>query len=213
MAGKLRIDVWSDYVCPFCYLEEPILERVRKEYGEEVEIIWRAFELRPEPEPTLDPNGNYLQRVWKEAVYPMARARGMTLRLPPVQPRSRRALELAEMARAQGMFDEVHQAIFRAFFEDGRDLSEEAVLLEIGATGGLDPSDVRQALASGRYTEKVLADGREAADLGITGLPAMVIRRGPTTFDDATGLSGAQPFDRVKAAIEQVRQQAAPRIP
>lgn len=106
MAGKVRITVWSDYVCPFCYLKEPVLERICQEYGEAVDLEWRAFELRPEPVPTLDPNGEYLHTVWNQAVYPIARQKGMTLRLPPVQPRSRRALELAEFARQQGRFAE-----------------------------------------------------------------------------------------------------------
>ena len=83
-----RISVWSDYVCPFCYLELPVLDRLQAEHAEEVEIDWRAFELRPEPAPTLDPNGEYLHRVWNQSVYPMAEQRGMVLRLPPVQPRS-----------------------------------------------------------------------------------------------------------------------------
>ena len=62
--APIRIVVWSDYVCPFCYLERPVLERIRSERGETVEIDWRAFELRPEPEPTLDLNAEYLHRVW-----------------------------------------------------------------------------------------------------------------------------------------------------
>lgn len=107
---KIQITVWSDYVCPFCYLEEPVLTRIRQDYGETVDLQWRAFELRPAPAPTLDPNGEYLRTVWDQAVYPMARQRGMTLRLPPVQPRSRRAFELAEFARANGRFDDVHRA-------------------------------------------------------------------------------------------------------
>jgi predicted DsbA family dithiol-disulfide isomerase len=57
---RVRITVWSDYVCPFCYLEEPVLDRIREEYGERVEVEWRVFKLRPEPVPTLDPDGEYL---------------------------------------------------------------------------------------------------------------------------------------------------------
>ena len=61
----------------------------------EVEIIWRAFELRPEPVPTLDPKGDYLERVWGSSVYPLAERLGMTMKLPPLQPRSRLAHEAA----------------------------------------------------------------------------------------------------------------------
>lgn len=135
MMPKIRITVWSDYVCPFCYLQEPVLAQVRQAYGDRVDVEWRAFELRPEPMPTLDPQGEYLQSVWTRAVYPMARHRNMTLRLPPVQPRSRSALELAEYAKQEGCFEEVHRRVFQAFFEDGRDLGRIDVLTEIGAAG------------------------------------------------------------------------------
>ncbi|MDQ3803335.1 MAG: hypothetical protein M3416_05715 [Acidobacteriota bacterium] len=53
------------------------------------EVVWRAFELRPEPVPALDPNGEYLRRVWRSSVYPLAEWLGVTMRPPPVQPRSR----------------------------------------------------------------------------------------------------------------------------
>src|SRR5947209_7064756 len=97
--SQIRLDVWSDYVCPFCYLEAPILNRIAEEYRGKVLIRWRALELRPEPVPTLDPDGEYLHAIWNRAVYPMAHLRGIKLRLPPTQSRSRRAFEAAEFAR------------------------------------------------------------------------------------------------------------------
>lgn len=102
----VQIDVWSDYVCPFCYLAEPTLARIKQEFGDAVRVTWRAFELRPAPVPTLDPKGEYLREVWARSVYRMASDRGMTLRLPPVQPRSRRAHEAAFVAREHGKFAE-----------------------------------------------------------------------------------------------------------
>jgi predicted DsbA family dithiol-disulfide isomerase len=121
---RAKITVFSDYVCPFCYLEEPDLARVKEAYSDRVEVDWRAYELRPDPIPTLDPDGDYLHRVWNASVYPMAEALGMKLRLPPVQPRSRKALEAAEFSREKGLYDEMHNALFRAFFEDGRDIGD-----------------------------------------------------------------------------------------
>ena len=112
MAPLVRLDVWSDYVCPFCYLEEPVLTLILDEFGNDVNVNWQAFELRPEPVLTLDPDGEYLG-VWSASVYPMASERGMNLKLPPVQPRSRRAFELTEFARDKGRFDERHHALFK----------------------------------------------------------------------------------------------------
>jgi predicted DsbA family dithiol-disulfide isomerase len=206
MTPTIRITVWSDYVCPFCYLEEPVLERIRQEYDGGVELEWRAFELRPEPVPTLDPGGEYLQTAWKHAVYPMARRRGMTLRLPPVQPRSRRALELGELARAHGRFDDAHRALFKAFFEDGQDLDDVDVLVRIGTAVGLDRIEVRAALEQGTYRERVIHDEGHARDLGITAVPTMMVSRTDESLKDAEVLSGAQPYEIVKAAVERAKR-------
>ena len=201
---RVRITVFSDYVCPFCYLEEPDLARVREEYGEKVEVDWRAYELRPDPVPTLDPNGEYLHRVWNASVYPMARHLGMTLRLPPVQPRSRKALEAAEFARDAGKFDEMHTALFKAFFESGEDIGDTEVLLEIGSSVGLDREELRAALQKGRYTEKVVADEELAKGLGVNSVPTMLVGPADDLLEKAEALIGAQPYlGRIEAAVER----------
>jgi predicted DsbA family dithiol-disulfide isomerase len=203
---RVLITVWSDYVCPFCYLEEPVLERLQEEYGDRLEIDWRAFELRPEPVPTLDPDGEYLHRVWNASVYPMAERRGMALRLPPVQPRSRRALEAAEFAREAGRFDEMHRALFRTFFEDGRDLDDLEVLLDVGGSVGLGRDELRAALEEGRYTDKVLEDERMAQEIGISGVPGMRVGPRGAPLQEAEVVTGAQPYELVRAAVERALQ-------
>ncbi len=202
--STVRINVWSDYVCPFCYLEEPVLEQLKRELGDKVEIVWRAFELRPEPEPTLDPQGDYLRDTWAQAVYPMAEHRGMTLRLPPVQPRSRLAHEAAEFAREQGRHAAMNHALFRAFFEEGRDIGDKEVLLEIGAEVGLDRDELNHALETHRHWEHVLSDQGLAHELGLSGVPAMVMYQTDNPAETATVLSGAQPYEMVRARVEQV---------
>jgi predicted DsbA family dithiol-disulfide isomerase len=203
---RVRITVWSDYVCPFCYLGEPVLERIRDELGSDVAVEWRAFELRPEPVPTLDPGGDYLHSIWNSSVYPMAQRRGMLLRLPPVQPRSRRALEAAELARERGRFEPMHHALFRAFFEDGRDLDDLEVLLEVGTSAGLDPEELRTALEQGLHTEPVLRDERLAQELGISGVPAMLVSPGDAPLEEGELVMGAQPYESVRAAVERVQR-------
>lgn len=197
----VRLDVWSDYVCPFCYLELPELERLRQELGEQVAIVWRAFELRPAPAPTLDPDGEYLRRVWNASVYPMAAERGMTLRLPPVQPRSRKALEAAEFARAAGRFDGMHQALFEAFFEQGRDIGETETLLDIAAAVGLDAPSLRDDLATGRRAATVLEDQDLARRIGVSGVPGALVTAGDRSFL----VSGAQPYEVLRQVVEQAR--------
>ena len=202
--ARARITVFSDYVCPFCYLEEPDLARVREKFGDMVGVDWRAYELRPHPIPTLDPDGEYLHRVWNASVYPMARSLGTTLRLPPVQPRSRKALEAAELARERGRYDAMHNALFRAFLEEGRDIGDVEVLLDIGGSVGLDREELRVTLDEGRYTEKVVADERLAARLGVDSVPTMFVTREGASLEEAEKITGAQPYGgRVEAAEEK----------
>lgn len=205
MSHEVTIEVWSDYVCPFCYLEEPVLEHLRHQEGESLRVQWHAFELRPAPVPTLEPNGEYLRDSWARAVYPMAERRGMTLRLPSLQPRSRKALEAAEYARDHGRYDAMHHALFRAFFEEGQDIGSLDVLVEVGAAVGVDGDGLREALESDVYLERVLSDERRAQELGISGVPALLVRRSDRPLEQAARLSGAQPFEEVKRAVERIR--------
>lgn len=204
--ATILIDIWSDYVCPFCFLEQPVVDDIRQRYGDEVEVRWRAFELRPEPVPTLEPDGEYLRSTWQRAVYPMAAQRGMKLQLPPVQPRSRKAMEAAEFARDAGRFEAMHDALFRAFFQAGLDLADSEVLVAVGASVGLDAAGLRAALEDGRYTARVLADQQQARQLGISGVPMLVVRGAGEPLHAGIGLSGAQPAGAVAAAVEAKRQ-------
>lgn len=201
--APVRIDIWSDYVCPFCYLELPSIRRLQERHEGQVEVLWRAFELRPEPKPTLDPDGEYLHTTWNRSVYPMAAQRGMHLKLPPVQPRSRLAFEAVAHAREQGHFDAMHAALFRAFFEDGRDIGNPAVLADIGAACGVERQGLAEALGSGRHTAAVHADQQLAGTLGVAGVPIMVFRPAGAGWERAFGVSGAVPYETIEAALRQ----------
>ena len=200
----VRVVVWSDYVCPFCYLELPVLDRLEREAGVPVAVEWRAYELRPDPVPTLDPDGAYLHRVWNQSVYPMARERGMTLRLPPVQPRSRKAHEATAFARAEGRFDAMNEALFRAFFAEGRDIGDPDLLVAVGREAGLDADGLARALAEGRFTAEVLADEAEARRLPLSGVPALAVSPGKGLTEHGYLLQGAQRYEVVAAAVERV---------
>lgn len=202
---RVRLTVFSDYVCPFCYLEAPDVARISEAYGDSVEVDHRAYELRPYPVPTLDPNGEYLHRVWNSAVYPIAETLGMTLRLPPVQPRSRRALEAAEYAREEDRFDAMHDSLFRAFFQEGRDLDDLDILLDIGESSGLDREALRLALEEERYTQKVVGDEELARRLGIASVPTVLVGAADRPLEESEAVVGTQTGNgRLKNAVERV---------
>lgn len=122
----------------------------------------------------------------------------MTMRLPPIQPRSRLAHEAAHWARRQGRFDDYHAAVFRAFFERGEDIGDPEILVALASGLGLDGDALRHALASRELQENVLDDERQAQALGITGVPAFVA-------DRRAALSGVQPVERLQRLVEYVR--------
>lgn len=198
---RIAIDIWSDYVCPFCYLELPVVERLERDFGDRIEVTWRAFELRPEPAPTLPPKGKYLQDTWERLVYPMARERGMTLHLPPVQPRSRMAFEAALHARDVNAFGKMHAGLFRAFFEHGKDIGSMDTLLAIAATVGIEAGPLQDALESGRHAQQVVDDRALAEDLGMQGVPFLIVRVVGQAFADGVALRGAVPYDRLHAVV------------
>jgi predicted DsbA family dithiol-disulfide isomerase len=192
----MKAIIYSDYVCPFCFLEIPSLERLRDE--EDVELDYRAFELRPDPVPTLPPGGEYLTRVWAQSVYPMAQRLGVPIKLPPVQPRSRLAFEGAEFARDAGRLDAYTRAVHEAFFLRGEDIGREEVLANIAACVGLDPEPYRQALGDHRYLQRVLDQEREAAEISVHSVPSVIIGE--------YLIPGAVPFETLKRAVNIVRE-------
>lgn len=165
----------------------------------DVEIIWRAFELRPEPVPMIDPKSEYLQRVWSDSVAPLAKRLGVAMRFPPVKPRTRLAHEAAQWARAQGRFEDYHDEIFRAFFERGEDVGDVDVLIALALRLGLHSQSLQQALNSHEFAASVLTDENAAARLGVSGVPAFIA-------NSKAALSGVQPVENLRKLIESVRE-------
>ena len=174
-------------------------ELTRTERG--IDVVWRAFELRPDPVPRLDPDGEYVRSAWTNSVYPLAEKLGITMKLPPVQPRTRLAHQAAHWARTRGRFDAYHEALFRAFFERGEDIGQIPVLTGLAADLGLDADLLREALERRAFEPSVVADERDAERLGVRGVPAFVV-------DRRALLSGVQPAETLRRLIAHVRAAA-----
>lgn len=171
----VRIKVWSDYVCPFCLLaKQPLAEATA---GHDVAVEWMPFELRPEPTPTLRPEGDYLRDIWSRVVYPMAERMGVAVRLPDVspQPHTRLAFEGYQFAKEHHLADAYNDRMLRAFFEDGLDIGDLDVLEKLAAGLGLPATAYRAALESGRYAQAHRAALAEAAAHRITAVPTILI--------------------------------------
>jgi len=131
-------------------------------------------------------------------VTPMSEQMGVTMNLPPIQPRTRRAHEAARWARSTGHFNAFHEALFRAFFERGADIGQEKVLVQLALDAGLDGEALDACLAARVYEEGVQGDLDEAARLEITGVPAFV-------SDSGKILSGVQTVDTLLGFVASLR--------
>lgn len=174
----VKIKVYSDYVCPFCYFGEQILKELKEEEGG-FSVEWMPFELRPDPTPTLKPEDEYLPRVWESSVYPMAESLGLEVQLPTIspQPYTHLAFEGYQFARERGKGEEYSNRMFEAFFKEDKDIGEVEVLTELAQEIGLDPLSYRQALESRKYKEQHQQALQDAQKYGIRAVPTFQIGR------------------------------------
>ena len=190
-----KVDVFVDFVCPFCFLVENAIEKLIRDRDVEVRI--RPFELRPDPTPTLRPEDSYLPRVWHASVYPMADCVGIPLTLPSIspQPRTEKTFMLLQLAEERGRSQEYSLAVYKAFFQSDRDIGNDDVLIEVAVSVGLDPRDAKEALNSEERRTRHRADQDYALNtVGITSVPGIVI--------GGQLLSGVPSAARLKNAVD-----------
>ncbi len=172
----VKIKVYSDYVCPFCFLAEQPLEAAIK--GKDVEVEWMPYELRPFPTETLKPEGSYLQSTWRQSVYPMAERMGVNIVLPKVspQPYTHLAFEGYQYAKENGKGNEYNKRILKAFFQEEQDIGDINILTKLAGEVNLNTDEYRSALETRKYREthqKALQHAYKEAD--ISAVPTFII--------------------------------------
>ncbi|MGJ0184245.1 DsbA family oxidoreductase [Corynebacterium glyciniphilum] len=193
------IDVYLDYVCPFCFLVEPALDELKRD--RDVEVTIRPFELRPHPVPTLRPEDDYLPRVWEASVYPMSERVGVPVTLPTVspQPRTEKAFLVLQLAQEQGRAENYTEAMFTAFFREDRDIGVEDTIIDIATSVGLDREEVVAALHSDdrrtRHRENL---DHAVKTVGVQAVPAIAV--------DGVLLRGVPGAARLRKAVDQAGQ-------
>jgi predicted DsbA family dithiol-disulfide isomerase len=158
------------------------------------------FELRPEPHPTLRPEGEYLQRAWLQSVYPIARRMGVPITLPKVspQPHMHLAFEGYQYAKDHGKGNEYNHRVLEAFFVEGQDIGQIDVLTRLAGEVGLNETEFEEAMRTGKYREAHRRALRHAyEEAGVTGVPMFVI-------GDQV-LTGLQDRETLEAVIEKER--------
>ena len=203
--GQVKIEIWSDVVCPWCYIGKRRLERALAEFEHagEVEVTWRSFQLNPDmPAGRAVPTMDYLagrfgaqSKAMVARVADLARSEGLDLDFDAaLSVNTMDAHRTVHLAADHGVADAAEERLMHAHFTEGADLSDPETLAGLLAEINLPADRVRTVLAGTEYADAVRADVEQAYAFGATGVPFFVI-------DRKYGISGAQPTEAFLHAL------------
>jgi len=206
----MRVEIWSDVVCPWCYVGKRRFEQALADFpaADSVDVVFRSFEL--DPAAPAEVHGDYAQRLAAKYGTTLDRARemiasmtataaqdGIDLRFDLARGGSTfDAHRLLHLAGERGLQAALKERLMQATFTEGAPIGDRATLVALAVEVGLDADETRQVLESGRYAEDVRDDEAQARAFGITGVPFFVV-------DGTYGVSGAQPADVLRQVLDQ----------
>ncbi|MDP9394202.1 MAG: DsbA family oxidoreductase [Actinomycetota bacterium] len=213
----MKVEIWSDVVCPWCHIGKRRFEAAlaRFAHRDDVEVVWRSFELAPDaPRHMTEPLDRHLAskygvpleqaRAMQQRMTGTAADEGLTFRFDIARSGNTfDAHRVLHLAAERGVQDAVKEAFFRAYLTDGEPIGDPDTLVRVAAGAGLDADEVRRVLGQGTYGDAVRADEREAAALGVSGVPFFVV-------DRTYGVSGAQPAELLLEVLEKAWADAHP---
>lgn len=208
----IQVEIWSDVVCPFCFIGKKNFEAALKNYSgsEKIEVVWRSFELDPKAERSQQIKIHDLiakkygrTAEWAQENNERLTAQGKTIGIDfdfnsIIPTNSFDAHRLLHFARAENKENEVSQLLFNAYFSQGQDIALPSVLADIVVQAGLNAEKWNQVFLGQDFTADVRNEESQAQELGITGVPAFV-------FNRKYLVSGAQP---VEAFLEVLNEAA-----
>ncbi|HZP14845.1 MAG TPA: DsbA family oxidoreductase [Nocardioides sp.] len=216
----MLIEIWSDVVCPWCYIGKRRLEKALATFPHEVEVVWRSYQLDPgSPKEAVDTVADYLGtkygggaeagRAMVDRVEAVAAGEGMIWRhSQSLRVNTMDAHRLLHAALADGgpaLQGDLKEALLKAYFVDARNVADHAVLREIAVGVGLEEARVDEVLASVVYTDEVWNDQQTAASLGATGVPFYVI-------DRKYGVAGAEAAEVFTDVLRQAWEASHPSL-
>ncbi|MFD8573391.1 DsbA family oxidoreductase [Streptomyces sp. NPDC059639] len=185
----MKIEIWSDIMCPWCYIGKARLAKAleRLDGADDVDVVWRSFELRPEQprEPGATLGEMMRQRLGLapdaavdlfEKIAGLGRELGLDIRLTGVRPvNSFDAQRLVHLAAEEGLADVVKEELFHAYLTENLNVADHEVLADLAKHAGLDPAEVRRTLRGDAYAAEVRADESLAARRGVSGVPSFFV--------------------------------------
>ena len=213
----MKIEVWSDIACPWCYIGKHRLDTALSSFAhaDEVEVVWRSYQLDPDAPRVSDMNLNdILSRkhgfppaqavAMNEQMRQMGAKEGLTYRFDIARyGNSFDAYRLVHLARQHGLQSAMEDRLFAAYFGEGLAIGDQDTLLALALEAGLPETEVRDVLAGDAFADQVRADTEEARRLNVRGVPFVVI-------DEKYALPGAQSVKVIGDALRQAWAEANP---
>jgi predicted DsbA family dithiol-disulfide isomerase len=213
----MQVEIWSDFMCPFCYIGKRRFEAALENFPnkKEIEVVFRSFELDPNAERDVSHNIHDLIAAkygmsWEEAkatndnIVEQAQALGLTYHFDTmILTNTFDAHRLTHFADRYGKMNEMAERLFKAYFTDSLHIGDHEALASLAAEVGLDQEEAAQMLAGHDYTKEVRDDEQEAGRLGVRGVPFFVINR-------KYAISGAQPSEVFLEALQKAWDEAKP---
>ena len=205
-AMALKIVMFSDYICPFCYVGFETMRRLKREFDFQLE--WRGFQIHPDwpaegipidkARETIDPASRVA--LWQR-ISAMAEAVGFSMKPPAVLTNSRAALAATEFARESGRDEALEERIYRAYFNEGVNIGDAETVARLAAEAGLDAGEVADAIKSSSYEMRLKNNSLAAHQRGVSGVPTFFIGEFP--------LVGAQSLDATRAILKRATERFA----
>lgn len=216
----MKIEIWSDVVCPFCYIGKRKLEKALDKFPlkDQVEIEWKSFQLNPEEK--TNPSINTLEHLAQSKGWSMDQTREITSNVVEMAKEqglefdfekakvanTKNAHRLIHFAKQQGKGGEMKERLLKAYFSDGENVDDRNTLIKLGAEIGLNESEIKSLLASNQFDDAVDQDIYESRLIGVRGVPFFVL-------DRKFGISGAQPDEVFEETIEKAWSEFAKNNP
>ncbi len=201
-----QLTIYSDYVCPWCYVGQAAVEKLKAEHN--LQVSWKPFFLRPDTPPEgmeLPDNLRARASMAMARLQQMARANGMEMVSPGRIPNTRLAHEATEYAREHGKDQEFHRIVFHKYYGEGQDIGSWDVLRAAAEKAGLNADDLVHQVTAGRYAAAVARQIQEAHKLGISSVPTYILNNHYT-------IVGAQPYEVFEKALQQLTAEADSKV-
>jgi protein disulfide-isomerase len=210
--SKMKVEIWSDIACPFCYIGKKNYEIALEEFADasKIELEWYSFQLDPTIPEQGDDGVNMMTYLEQSKGMPASQIQEMFGNISEmgkdvgiefnfdkaVIANTMNAHRLLQLAKTKGLSNEAEETLFKAYFTEGVDIGNREVLKSLGLLIGLEEADLDQVLNSDAFSYEVNQDIREGANIGVQGVPFFV-------FNRRYGISGAQP---VEAFLETINK-------